>query len=264
MPHQPPKNLREFSALLEVMRTLAGPDGCPWDKEQTHETLVPYLVEESYEVVEAIEKKRGASELTEELGDLLLQIVFHSELGRQRGEFDISDVIYSVNDKMIRRHPHVFSTATAQTADEVKKNWDQIKKQEKSQTSEPELLGGPLGAPALQRSHKIGEKTRRHSFDWSNSEEVWNKLEEEISELRTSIDDSVPSEVEHELGDVLFTVAQLARHLKIDPEAALRKANRRFESRFFKMQALAKAKNLPWDKLSNDEKESLWREIKQK
>lgn len=269
-PKTPPANLKEFNSLLQIMEMLAGPDGCPWDREQTHQTLVPYLIEEAHEVIEAIESG-NKEDLYEELGDLLLQIVFHAELGKQKGEFNISDVIFSINDKMVRRHPHVFASAQANTADDVKKNWDQIKAEEKSgkngagaEAKDPtkESLGGPLGTPALQRSHKIGEKTKRNSFDWPDTLSVLGKLEEEINELHESIEGKNQDEIEHEIGDVLFTVAQVARHLKIDPETSLRKANRRFEQRYFKMLELAHSRKLNWEKLSAGEKEKLWQEIK--
>lgn len=258
-----PKNLKDFDSLLQVMSTLAAPDGCPWDKEQTHQTLLPYLIEESYEFIEAVEKN-DTEGMADELGDLLLQIVFHAELGKKSGAFDISDVIFSINDKMIRRHPHIFSNVKAATADDVKKNWDQIKAQEKKSKGKPKdnNLGGPLGAPALQRSHKIGEKTRRLKFDWPDHKGVVDKLDEEVSELKSSIKKKKKSEIEHEIGDVLFTVAQLARHFKLDPESCLRTANRRFESRFHAAQALAAKKKLKWDKLTDRQKEDLWQEIK--
>ncbi len=260
-----PKNLKAFDSLLQVMSTLAAPDGCPWDKEQTHKTLIPYLIEESYEFIDAIESNDKPG-MADELGDLLLQIVFHAELAKKNGDFDISDVIYSINDKMIRRHPHVFSNVKADTADDVKRNWDIIKAGEKKSKGKPKdkNLGGPLGAPALQRSHKIGEKTRRLKFDWPDHKGVVEKLDEEVSELKSSIKKKDRSEIEHEIGDVLFTIAQLARHFKLDPESCLRTANRRFESRFFALQALATKKKLKWEKLSDREKENLWQEIKRK
>ncbi len=263
MAKQPPENLRDFESLLEIMKTLAGPEGCPWDKEQNHTTLIPYLIEEAHEVVEAIEQN-DQSGMVEELGDLLLQIVFHAELGRQSGQFEIADVISSINDKMVRRHPHVFANITATTADQVKQNWDEIKMGEKKAQGKSETpnLGGPLGVPALQRSHKIGEKTRRQAFDWPNIQGVWQKLEEETSELKESMTTGGVKEIEHELGDVLFTVAQLARHLKLDPEAALRKANQRFENRYFDMLQLASEKKQKWEQLTNEQKEMLWQEVK--
>ena len=263
-----PANLGDFSTLLDVMNKLLSPNGCPWDREQTHETLIPYLIEESHEFIEAVENgdKEG---MEEELGDLLLQVVFHAALARKAKDFGISDVITSINEKLIRRHPHVFLDKKVRDSAEVLTNWDLIKAEEKKRKGRPieEKLGGPMSAPALVRSHKIGSQTRKKNFDWPDFKGVLSKLDEEVLELKECIE-KIPAEkrnkkeIEHEIGDILFTVAQLARHLKIEAETSLRSANRRFEQRFSAVLALAKMRKIPWENLSDEAKEDLWQEIK--
>jgi tetrapyrrole methylase family protein/MazG family protein len=261
--------MKELNALVDVMKRLRGPNGCPWDHEQTHETLAPYAIEEVYELVEAIESKNldplaRRQSLIEELGDLLFQVVFHSEIARQNNEFDISDVIESITKKMIFRHPHVFETADPTqkvTTQEVLDNWTLLKSKEKKQVIG---FGIPRALPSLQRAQKIGEKTKKLNFDWTEIEQVKLKLQEELNELNAAIQSRVKTEIESEMGDVLFTLAQLSRHLEIEAETALRKTNDRFESRFETMQKIAKEKSLEWSKLSTSELEELWQSSKQR
>jgi tetrapyrrole methylase family protein/MazG family protein len=262
-----PNNWRRFESLVEIVAHLRGPDGCPWDKEQTHLSLAPYAIEEVFEFVEALEKKDNDPtefNLKEELGDVLFQIILHCQLAKERNAFDIHDVIEIINQKMVRRHPHVFADTKADNADEVIRNWEQIKKQEKEkkQATPLEHFDLPNGLPALQKSFKIGKKTEKFQFDWSNASEVFLKVEEELTELKEAVSNESLERQEEEMGDLLFAISQLSRHLKIEPESALRKANLKFESRFFAMLNLAKSKDLNFDKLSTKEKEKLWQEIK--
>ena len=221
-----------FARLVEIMATLRGPTGCPWDREQTPDTLKPYLVEETYEVLEALEAK-NLHDFKEELGDLLLQIVFHSQIMAEAGAFTIEDVAQAIGDKLVRRHPHVFSDVKVKDADEVVQNWAKIKAQEKAGKADRSLLAGvPHGAPALIQAQRLGEKASRVGFDWSSAQEVFHKVEEEIQELAATLPNATTERQEHELGDLLFALTSLARHLNIDAETALRKAGKRFSTRF--------------------------------
>jgi tetrapyrrole methylase family protein / MazG family protein len=270
---KPPNNYRDFKSFVEIVQALRGPDGCPWDKEQTHETLTQYAIEETYELVEAIEKK-SLTDMREELGDVLLQVVLHSEIARQNGHFDINDVIESIGTKMVRRHPHVFADGDAKTSSEVKSRWDEIKAAEKKSRSgdksEVEKNAAvknpfsnlPKSLPALQRSQKIGSKTVRFNFDWSQPSEVLAKLDEEITELKEAIESKSLNEQKKELGDVLFTVAQLARHLNLDAEQSLRDGNSKFETRFLKMRQLVEADKKDFGSLATNELEVYWQKAK--
>lgn len=276
----PPNNCREFKSFVEIVQALRGPDGCPWDKKQSHSTLTQYAIEEAHELVEAIENG-STSDIKEELGDVLLQVVLHSEIARQSGSFDIQDVIETISQKMVRRHPHVFGNAQATTQEEIKANWEKIKTAEKRaklrETNDPssspvetEGVGRlanpfeniPRGLPALQRSQKIGSKTVRYNFDWSSPDDVFAKLEEEITELKEAYKQKNKSEQEKELGDVLFTVAQLARHLELDAEKALRLGNSKFETRFLKMRQLIADDQRDYASLSTNELEVYWQKAK--
>lgn len=274
---KPPCNLREFSALLMVVESLRGPDGCPWDKEQTHSTLTRYAIEEVFEFAEAIDSGKTL-EIREELGDLLFQVVLHAEIARQEGAFNIHDVIGGLNEKMIRRHPHVFGDTRVSGPSEVLKNWAEIKAAEKAAKAVPSVPSAfniPVNMPALLRSQKIGEKTAKLNFDWSDAAACWPKIREEIDELDEAM--SAPdmeeavatasaggptSNIEAELGDVLFSLAQLARHLGLDAEQCLRKANSRFISRFDRMQERVHADAKKWESLPADEKERRWKQAK--
>jgi len=261
-----PENLREFAGLLKVVEFLRGPDGCPWDKEQTHQTLTRYAIEEAFELSEAIDSGLDA-EIRDELGDVLLQVVLHSEIARQERRFDIYDVIEAIGSKMVRRHPHVFGDVVAKTSGEVLSNWAEIKAAEKAgkaSAAKKAVLSFdiPVGLPALIRSQKIGEKTKKVNFDWTDAKACWPKIDEELSELKTAMAEGRAEEIESELGDLLFSVAQLARHLNVDSEQALRKTNQRFEKRFEKMQTLVAADGLDWAKLSDADKEKYWKRAK--
>ncbi len=264
---QPPKTLNTFEALVQVIADLRGPDGCPWDKEQTHQTLTPYAIEETHEMVEAIESGDDAH-ICEELGDVLFQVVLHAQLGRERGAFDISNVVEAITSKIVRRHPHVFSDLKVTGTGEVLKNWDEIKKLEKAgkQASVDRAIDVPGSLPALQRAGKIGEKTAKLKFDWSKASEVLAQLKAEIAELEEAMAEVASAgkaaHIQHEIGDVLFSAAQLARHLDAEPESALRAANRRFISRFEKMLELRGLDPSAFTALAAEEKEKLWSEAK--
>ncbi len=232
----PPENLNEFSALLEVVATLRAPEGCPWDREQTHQTLTRYALEEAAELVEAIDRKDDLA-LCDELGDVLLQVLLHAQIAKERGAFDISNVIESLNRKMLRRHPHVFGTTKATSIDEIQKNWDEIKKVEKPKES---IFSFPKSLSALIVSQKIGEKSGNYKFDWSTSSEVFEKVREEFLELEEALAANDQQHQGEEIGDLLFTLTQLARHSKLDGETVLRQTNQRFEKRFLKLLELQK------------------------
>lgn len=293
----PPVSTRSLQDFIATVAKLRAPDGCPWDLEQTHRSLVPYLIEESYELAEAIEDGRDV-EILEELGDVLLQVVLHAQIASETRRFSIDDVARVVNEKMIRRHPHVFGDAQSgrSAADfaginsgEVLKNWNVIKATEKkaekntATTTEPFRFDVPVALPALQRSAKIGEKTRKRRFDWPDWRGVMTKIEEELGELKRALGDSknsvhVPTDfsekgpsndpIASEIGDLLFTVAQLARHRGLDPEQCLRDTNLRFERRFGVLNQMAaeleKTDGRNWDARAQSELELLWQKAKDK
>jgi len=248
-----------FARLVEIMARLRAPGGCPWDREQTFDSIKPYTLEETYEVFEAIDARdwRG---LAEELGDYLLQAVFYAEMAAEQGHFTIDDCLDAINTKLIRRHPHVFADAEAETAGDVKRRWDEIKAEEKAergQTPKALLDGVPRSQPAVSECQQITAKAAKVGFDWDNYGQVMGKLEEELKELEEIRLSGDKQKIEHEYGDVLATVVNLARFLNVDAEQALRLANRRFRSRFAYVEANAQ---LPGATL--DEMEALWQEAK--
>lgn len=257
-----PENLREFDSLLKVVEFLRGPDGCPWDKEQTHATLTRYAIEEAFELAEAMDGG-DTTEIRDELGDLLLQVVLNAEIARQAGTFDIHDVIENLNRKMVRRHPHVFGDVKAETSAQVLNNWAEIKAEEKGEApAKPLSFDLPNALPALLRAQKIGEKTGKVDFDFKNATQAWSKVREEVREAEEAIASGVREDMEAELGDVLFSVVQVARQLGIDSEQALRRCNARFETRFTRMQAAVAADGKQWRALSSEERERYWKEAK--
>lgn len=249
-----PKNLSDFSALINVVKDLRGPDGCPWDKEQTHQSLTQYAIEEAHEFAEAADQG-NTKDIIEELGDLLLQVVLNAEIGRQEGKFHIGDVIKSINNKMIRRHPHVFADVKVDGIEDVWNNWQQIKEQEKGS---PKGFNIPAHLPALIYSQKIGIKTRKFNFDWNHVNDVIAKVEEELQELKEAIAVKSTQEQQEEVGDLLFSVVQVARHLDLDAEQSLRMTNKKFEERFRYMQKIADEDGLNFKELSEDTLEDLW------
>lgn len=253
----------QFARLVEIMATLRSENGCPWDREQTPDSLKPYLVEETYEVLEALEAK-DLPAFKEELGDLLLQIVFHAQLMAEGGVFTIEDVAQAIADKLVRRHPHVFSDVKVKDADEVVQNWVKIKAQEKAGKADRSILAGvPAGAPALIQAQRLGEKAARVGFDWTSATEVFKKVEEETLELAATLSDDTPERQEHELGDLLFALTSLARHLNIDSETALRKAGKRFSTRFRYIETQLEQNGEDIHHTSGARLEELWNAAKQ-
>jgi MazG family protein len=262
----PPGSIHHtWDDLVEIMARLRR--SCPWDREQTHESLVRYLIEETFEVVEAIES-HSEDDICEELGDLLFQVVFHAQLGTERGKFSVADVIDGLANKMVRRHPHVFGDVAVASIDQVWANWEQLKSLEKTgQTRSSKLDGIPEALGALARGPKMQEKAARVGFDWSAARQITEKLAEELRELaqaRDAAGERHPEDphVREELGDVLFTVVNLARHMGIDAEGAMRDANRKFDGRFRYMEQFALAGGRQLTEMSIDELEALWQRAK--
>jgi nucleoside triphosphate diphosphatase len=264
-----------FAEAVSIMARLRGPGGCAWDREQTFDTIRKYTLEESYEVFDAIER-RNWTDLCEELGDLLLQVLFYAQMASEPGYFSIADVITSLNRKLIRRHPHVFGDEASAAAgnavasplktenidsSQVLRNWEEIKRAEKGQVHASALDGIPRSLPALLEAGKLGAMAHKSGFDWPNVDGIFAKLEEETAELRRAIDSPSPAseEVVSEVGDMLFTLVNLARHLKVEPEFALRHTNAKFRRRFAAMEA---ASTQPLEALSAAQLESLWSQAK--
>ncbi|MDD2496832.1 MAG: nucleoside triphosphate pyrophosphohydrolase [Desulfitobacteriaceae bacterium] len=243
--------------LVEVMATLRGNGGCPWDREQNHDSIKKYLVEETYEVIETIDEK-NMHKLCEELGDLLLQIVFHAQMASEKGVFNVNDVIKGVVEKMIRRHPHVFAEGHAENSEQVLEKWEEIKAEEHDRPKR--LLDVPLGLPALHRAQKIQEKAARVGFDWPNIEGAWEKITEEMAELQESI--NIGKGEKEELGDLLFAVVNVARFLHVDAEEAMRETVDKFTKRFSYIEDYAKAADRDLKELSLNEMDQLWNEAK--
>ncbi|MCB8933116.1 MAG: nucleoside triphosphate pyrophosphohydrolase [Chthonomonadaceae bacterium] len=255
-----PSEPSELESVVHVADRLLGPGGCPWDQEQTHESLKRHLLEETYEVLEAIDS--GSSEaLCEELGDLLLQPVMHAQMASLRGEFDIQEVARRLRDKLVRRHPHVFGPLSVEDADEVLRNWDAIKRQEKGGEPASILEGVPRGMASLLRAFEISKRAARAGFEWPNLEAVFAKLAEEETELRGALDDGDPKRVEDEVGDLLFTAVNIARWAGVEPEDALRKMLHRFTDRFM---AIERSATKPLAELSAEEWDALWEQSKAK
>lgn len=257
---------------MAIQTRLRAPGGCPWDREQTHATLRTYLIEEAYEVLDAIESG-NPSDLAEELGDLLLQVLFHADIAREAGAFDLADVIAGIHEKMVRRHPHVFGNVKAANSGEVLKNWAQLKAKEKQKsraadgnsyaTSKVSALDGvPKHLPALLEAYQLTRKAAHVGFDWDRVEGVLEKLEEEIAELRSAISRSERGAIEEEFGDLLFSAVNLARFLRLDPEVILKQSNRKFKVRFQEMERIASASGRELSKLAIKELEQLWTEAK--
>lgn len=247
--------------VVDVMARLRSPGGCPWDIEQTHSTLRRYVVEEVYEVLEAIDE-RDPAHLCEELGDLLLQIVFHARMAEETGDFSMQDVVDTVTKKLIRRHPHVFGDISVRDAAEVIVNWDAIKKKEKTVKPHSALDGVPKGLPALLRANKLQMKAAKVGFDWDDIAPVWAKVAEELDELREAEQTGDQAKMEDELGDVLFAVVNLGRFLGVEGEVALNGTNNKFVRRFQQVEAATRAKGLKWKELDLAAMDELWEEVK--
>jgi tetrapyrrole methylase family protein / MazG family protein len=260
-----------FEKLVALQARLRAPNGCPWDREQTHASLRTYLLEEAYEVLEALEAGNDAK-FAEEMGDLLLQIVFHSQIAGEEGRFTVSDVIRGVHEKMVRRHPHVFGKTKARTAKAVLKNWEQLKAEErraergketKAGSKSGSLLDGvPKNVPATLEAFQLTRRAARIGFDWENIEGLLEKWREETAELKQALDVKDAARIEEEAGDLLFVAVNLARHLQVDPEIALKKANRKFAARFRAMEKLASEKGSSLAATARGELEEYWEEAK--
>ncbi len=257
--------MSQFQRLTQIMAQLRDPEnGCPWDLQQTHQTLRASLIEESAEVLDAIESGDKAN-LREELGDLLLQVVFHAQLAGENGDFDLEDVAQTINEKLVRRHPHIFGDVRADDAQTVKANWDVIKAQEKAERGEvsTSILGDvPVELPALASALKISKRAAKVGFEWPNEAGVLEKLREEVGEVEDALRNESEERVAEELGDLLFTVVNLARWRGIDPELALRDNNRKFRGRFEQMEAEAARRGWQLDELSPAQWDELWNEAK--
>ena len=281
----PPTTGELFERAVSIMSRLRGPGGCPWDREQTFDSIKPYTVEETYEVLEAIDH-RDWPELGNELGDLLLQVLFYAQMAKEQGDFSIDDVLKKLSDKLVRRHPHVFGEVKADTSSEVLRNWESIKQQEKNSPPPQSALGGISSAmPALLEAHKLSAKAAATGFDWPHIEGLFEKLDEETKELRAElkqypapgprpqargvagsgpppISGSLQERFEEEIGDLFFVVVNMARYLSLDSESALKKSNRKFKRRFQWMEQQLRVSGRSLQDARAHELESLWRQAK--
>lgn len=255
--------MSDINKLLEVMRALRDPEsGCPWDVEQDFSTIAPHTIEEAYEVADAIERE-AFDELRAELGDLLFQVVFYAQMATEKGLFDFDDVASGITDKLIRRHPHVFGSDEERATGQVEGSWEEIKAQERSSDPDDSALAGIARAlPALKRAQKLGKRAARVGFDWPDRRGVHQKISEEMGELEDAVGTRDESQIEDELGDVLFATVNLARHLDVDPEKALTRANVKFERRFRAMEADIEAEGLKIGKMSLEALDQSWRKAK--
>jgi len=265
-----------FEDLINLMQKLRSPDGCPWDREQTYATLAPMLLEEAYEAFEAVEEAREGrpNALRDELGDLLFQIIFYAQVAQEHGDFAIADVTSAIHAKMVRRHPHVFGDTSANDTATVLRNWEAMKQEERrasgASAREESLLDGVSSkAPALMEAHQLSTKAARVGFDWEKLEDIFAKLEEEVGELRVAIqthassnDEADHTRVREEVGDLLFAVTNIARHLKVEPEAALKLTNRKFRRRFGYIERKLRERGQTFDTTTLAELEALWQEAK--
>ncbi|MBL7093915.1 nucleoside triphosphate pyrophosphohydrolase [candidate division KSB1 bacterium] len=249
----------QFAKLVEIMAGLRGEQGCPWDKEQTHESLRQYLLEETYEVLELIDEARY-DELKNELGDLLLQVIFQSQIAKEEGRFDIRDVVENINKKLIHRHPNVFGDTVIKTAEEQTVNWEKMKKKEDSDRSV--IDGVPKQLPSLLRAHRIQQKAATVGFDWDNTLPVFEKVEEEFNELKQAIKNKNSKNIEEEFGDLLFTMVNLSRFIQVNPEDSLRLSVEKFACRFKKMEEKVKQNKQTFEEMSLNEMDEIWDEIK--
>src|SRR6266567_5690114 len=260
MPDHRPQLTDHFAKLCDIVGKLRGPGGCPWDREQTNESLLPALIEEAYEVAEAARAKDDVH-FREELGDLLLLIVMHAEIAREAGRFDMDDVIHDVSDKLVRRHPHVFGTSDARDSGAVLKQWEAIKREEKKADSHY-LASLPRALPALMRAQKAQSKAARVNFDWTELRDVMAKVEEELRETKEAIQSQQQEKVEDEIGDLLFAVVNLARKCKIDAESALQSATNKFVARFNQLEDELKTRGSKLGEVELAEMDAIWGKIK--
>jgi MazG family protein len=262
---------KQFKELVKIMARLRAPGGCPWDREQTYESLAEYLLEECYEAYDAIQVSAETGEtsnLKEELGDVLLQVVFHSTIAAERGDFTIDDVAEGVATKLVLRHPHVFEDKKLETADDVLDNWDELKKEEREQRGTTKkaldsiLDEVPVAFPALIEGNKITKMAAKHGFDWANADQIFEKLDEETNELKEAMKTEDKTAIREELGDLLFVVVNLARKLGVEPEDALKKTNRKFRSRFKFVEDNLASKGKKLEDSDLEEMDRLWNAAK--
>ena len=257
------KDKEHISKLLEIMARLRNPDGgCVWDLEQTFATIAPYTLEEAYEVVDAIARE-DLDDLRDELGDLLLQVVYHARMAEEAGAFDFDDVVATICDKMIRRHPHVFGQDTVKSAEAQTQAWEALKADERGASGAGTLDGVPVALPALVRGSKLSSRAARVGFDWPDTAAVRRKLDEELAELDEAIVEGDRDGMADEMGDTLFTLINLCRHLKLDPERCLREANSKFETRFRRLEEMVESQQGDWTGYGIEALERLWQKAKQ-
>ncbi|MDQ1273518.1 MAG: tetrapyrrole methylase family protein / MazG family protein [Planctomycetota bacterium] len=257
------KSMLLFQDLIELMRKLRSKDGCPWDKEQSHASLKPHLVEETYEVIDAIDSG-DPDKIKEELADLFFHIVFHCQIAKEKGAFDIGDVMALCLDKMTRRHPHVFGDASAATPEEVIRQWEEIKKKEKGNEDRKSVVDGlPRHLPALQKAQKLQKKVAKVGFDWTNIQDVIAKVDEELGEVKEAIQENKPENIEEEVGDLLFSVVNLARFLKLDTENVLHKTIYKFVDRFKRVETELASMGKDIEKCTLEEMDTVWNKVKE-
>ena len=256
------KTLNSLSKLIKITDTLMGDDGCPWDKVQTRESLKPYLVEETYEVLEALDSN-DPEKIKDELGDLLYQILFHSKISSLKGEFDFRDVIDNLNEKMVRRHPHVFKEGKLNTPDQVVGQWEEIKKKENNKANQKSVLDSiPINLPSLIKAQKLQKKAAKEGFDWDQINDVFDKLDEEIKEFKDAVLKKTAADIQSEIGDIIFVITNIAKFYKVDAEEALRSTNNKFIKRFQYIEQKIEGKGRTLKDCPLEEMERYWQEAK--
>jgi len=254
--------IENFIRLIEIVHTLRGPNGCPWDKEQNLFSIKNHFLEEAFELVDALDNE-DIENVREELGDVMFHVIFHSVMAEEEGRFDLTQVINEINEKLIRRHPHVFGSMGEIDTEEVIVNWDKIKAEEKKKKRKKSVLADiPNSFPSMQRCLKMQERVRKVGFDWPDMKDCMAKVDEEFGEFKEAIDTGVEKDIEHEMGDVFFSLINLSRFLKIDPDEALRKANNRFHSRFSYIEQKLLERGLSSEDATLEQMEELWQEAK--
>ncbi len=256
-----PEDGKQLERLRAIMHRLRAPGGCPWDAEQTHESLISNLIEEAYETVDTIQRG-DHNHLQEELGDLLLQVVFHAELAEEAGRYNLDDIARGISDKLVRRHPHVYAASDAEDTEAVLQQWDAIKRKEKGDEKEPYLHGVGKGLPGIIKAAKLQKKAAKAGFDWPDQAGVISKLKEELAELEEALDSGDDQHIEDELGDLLFSAVNLARFRKLDPEVIMTQANTKFEERFAKMETSLEQQGLSLEDASLEQMEAAWQTVK--
>ena len=256
------ETLNSLSKLIKITETLMGDDGCPWDKVQTRESLKPYLVEETYEVLEALDEN-DPEKIKDELGDLLYQILFHSKISSLKGEFDFRDVIDNLSEKMVRRHPHVFKGGKLNTPDQVIGQWEEIKKKENNKANQKSILDSiPINLPSLIKAQKLQKKAAKEGFDWDQINDVFDKLDEEIKEFKEAVLKKTPADIQSEIGDIIFVITNIAKFYKVDAEEALRSTNNKFIKRFQYIEQKIEGKGKTLKDCPLEEMERYWQEAK--